>query len=173
MFLRLLPPLLVAASPIFAQSAPVHRWCPSGSDLMTDCTEMWVCVGNQGKWVMGTTYASGLFFGSTWDLTLPPDQMEAKSELCEGAWSDAGGGLGSLTFSCGSTMTVTLSLQLTPRANDREFTGAGQADDGRHARAFSGQLVASDIFARMSRHSADWRRVYEGEYSCDPEEEVS
>lgn len=140
---------------------------------MTDCVELWVCIGTEGHWVMGQTYGSGLFFGTTIDLTKSPQDQQASTIFCDGAWTEGAGGQGSLTFSCAGELTVSLSLQMEASGTERRFGGSGQADDGRFARVWSGQAIASDIYARMSEHHQEWRRVYGSPYTCEPEAQVS
>lgn len=180
MFLRLLLPFAAMSGAIFASTAAAqdpgpHTWCTPQTADLPDCAEVWVCIGDQGQWVMGQTYGNGLFFGTTWDLTKTPQDMQATTQFCDGAWTDGGNGLGTLTFSCGGRVTVDLTLRFPPddQPNGRPFVGSGQANDGRPARAWSGQPDVTDIFRAMQTNAQNWAGVYAGPYTCDPEEQVS
>jgi hypothetical protein len=54
MFLRLLPPLLVTASPVFASDA----LCPLTDDG-GNCVRILACIGDQGRWFHGRAFGRG------------------------------------------------------------------------------------------------------------------
>ncbi|WP_305249204.1 hypothetical protein [Pseudotabrizicola sp.] len=54
MFLRLLPPLLVAATPVFAEV----DLCPMTDDG-ANCVRILACIGEQGRWFHGRAFGRG------------------------------------------------------------------------------------------------------------------
>lgn len=93
MFLRLLPPLLVAASPVLASDA----LCPLTDDG-GNCVRILACIGDQGRWFHGRAFGRG-------EGTLAG--VISDGAQCTGDWTSRNAfGAGQADVVCDDGMTV-------------------------------------------------------------------
>ncbi|MDR7125813.1 hypothetical protein [Pseudotabrizicola sp. 4114] len=100
MFLRLLPPLLVAATPVFVTPAFAEAdLCPMTDDG-SNCVRILACIGEQGRWFHGRALGRG-------EGTLAGVMNDGVQ--CVGDWTSRNAfGTGQASVSCDDGMSATV-----------------------------------------------------------------